>query len=90
MFFLALASAYRVSELHGLSAEHSFDEFTIPALLDFVGEDEVTAFFVRFGRSVSIFAELGIVDRPALGCWSQFRIPDELSTLISCLSGFVR
>ncbi|MPC57667.1 hypothetical protein E2C01_051651 [Portunus trituberculatus] len=60
--------------------QHSFNEFTIPALLDFVKED----------KSVNIFAGLGIVSRPALGCWSRFQIPDELSTLIPCLSGFVR
>ncbi|MPC37173.1 hypothetical protein E2C01_030647 [Portunus trituberculatus] len=60
--------------------QHSFDEFTFPGLLDFVREDKV----------VRIFAGLGIVGRPALGYWSQFWIPDELSTLIPCLSGFVR
>ncbi|MPC60600.1 hypothetical protein E2C01_054653 [Portunus trituberculatus] len=55
-----------------------------------IGAYEWVVKTLRFGQSVSIFAGLGIVGWPALGCWSRFKIPDELSTLIPCLSEFIR
>ncbi|MPC46620.1 hypothetical protein E2C01_040343 [Portunus trituberculatus] len=66
--------------------QHSFDEFTIPALLDFVGEDEVDRLLCPVWVVCEYLRRTGDC---RLACF-RFRIPDELSTLIPCLSGFVR
>ncbi|MPC61936.1 hypothetical protein E2C01_056013 [Portunus trituberculatus] len=54
--------------------QHSFDEFTIPALLEFVGEDEVDHLLSLVWAVREYLRGLRIVGRPALGCWSRIRI----------------